>query len=133
MGTATAKGKAKAGRVASSKAKAAKAKAKAAGGKAGKTKLLAVCDSLKHAPRISRDQIKYDPQWEKKGGPQHYAHVTVFIDRGNKIWRVKPCPGPAGRKETKVPFKSCISHHQKQDRWKKVQDAVLDALARPPC
>ena len=95
-------------------------------------KVLAICDASKAVLKIGRSQITYDPQWEKKGGPQHYVHVRVFIDRPKKMWRVKPCPGKEGRKERKVTFTSCVSHHQKQERWKHVQDAVLDALAWPP-
>ena len=130
------KGKAK-GKGGKGKGKGSKAK-HVKGGAAGSTraggpKMLALCDKSSSKPaKISRSAIEYDPAWEKRGGPKHYAHVTVYIDRVAQQWRVKPCPGKGGRKETKLPFKSLASHAAKKEKWGRVQNAVLDALANPP-
>ena len=59
----------------------------------------------------TKDSLAYDGSCT---GPRHYGSVTIYFDRVNVLWRVKP--GPARRDLVKFP----IAKEGKEETWQRV-------------
>ena len=109
----------------------AKAQAKAKGKKAGnvikspKAKAATKAKTPKKAETI-KGLSKLDKAWFKTGGPKHYGHVTVFIDRRNHRYRVKPEPG--SRYEWAIRWGK--TEEELQEQWEKIMTQVREYQKR---